>query len=870
MKREKARKQVFFLFAVLLSAAILSACGNAKKEAPAAATAGVADVGIAKCYNCHNDYNNPGTLIPDPVANSGPFNDTGTRYSEGWIDDRHANMDGSPAYTDFGSDTTCASCHDQLSEGETIERFALDTGIPALGTSNRPLVACESCHGGGGNHFGLGPLPFPRSDSTMCDNCHNANMPSSGPNDHLTITGNPELGRIGEDYAATGHARSINSHVYVSGSTTDVTARCSRCHTDEGAKRYISVVNGTDDHDTVVANMTGKSNVSDASPVQCRTCHVNAGHGTSRLLGENATASAFPSGSSIEFMTCTSCHQLLKADGTRLDAAYHSPYDAGGVPVNAYGSVEEVIADTHYDDPSTQNIEGYIVDPAGTHSAAPANTNQGACRDCHNPHNADLTINRQWARSAHGGEILQAKEEATNAYTATVGAAGDPWQHYLWTQSSRAACQRCHTATGFRNFANNQAGYDADDNTIPDTANTFVATGSQLELLYCWACHTDNVGGIRNPGQITANYDVTISNQRRAEVHYTYPDVSKSNVCMGCHTGRESGESISMLNTGQPGTTSVDFSNLSFINSHYLTAGGTVFTVTGYEYSGRSYDNPASYKHDKIGTTAAPNTGTSGPCVGCHMSATESHLFLPVTKDENDVITAVTSPVCSRCHPGGEAISLTAASLENQKKLMADALEALQRQLDSKGYYFRNAYPYFYQPRVTTGTVSVTTGSTVVTGSGTSWSSAGIVVNADQFKVNLDGNFYTIASVDSDTQITLSTAYTGPTVTGATYSIIKTTAVTDWRSTGDTDTTGNTTGKNNMGAAFNYNLLEHDPGAYAHNRYYAKRLIYDAIDWLDDNNMNNSVAATLNALDATDHPYKANAISYLLVSGGRP
>ena len=73
-----------------------------------------------------------------------------------------------------------------------------------------------------------------------------------------------------------------------------------------------------------------------------------------------------------------------------------------------------------------------------------------------------------------------------------------------------------------------------------------------------------------------------------------------------------------------------------------------------------------------------------------------------------------------------------------------------------------------------------------------------------------------------------------------------------------------------MGAAFNYNVLEHDPGAFAHNRYYSKRLIYDAIDWLDGNTLNDSVSATLNALDATDHPYKATAISYLLVGGGRP
>ena len=74
---------------------------------------------------------------------------------------------------------------------------------------------------------------------------------------------------------------------------------------------------------------------------------------------------------------------------------------------------------------------------------------------------------------------------------------------------------------------------------------------------------------------------------------------------------------------------------------------------------------------------------------------------------------------------------------------------------------------------------------------------------------------------------------------------------TNWLSAGDVDNTGNTTGKNNMGAAFNYNMLEHDYGAFAHNSVYVKRLIYDAIDWIDDNVLNDTVAATIAASTLT-------------------
>jgi hypothetical protein len=72
-----------------------------------------------------------------------------------------------------------------------------------------------------------------------------------------------------------------------------------------------------------------------------------------------------------------------------------------------------------------------------------------------------------------------------------------------------------------------------------------------------------------------------------------------------------------------------------------------------------------------------------------------------------------------------------------------------------------------------------------------------------------------------------------------------------------------------MGAAFNFNLFEHDPGAYVHNRYYVKRLIYDSLDWLDDNLMNYSVGATLTAeCGAGPAPvWCAGAMEYLLPNG---
>ena len=70
-----------------------------------------------------------------------------------------------------------------------------------------------------------------------------------------------------------------------------------------------------------------------------------------------------------------------------------------------------------------------------------------------------------------------------------------------------------------------------------------------------------------------------------------------------------------------------------------------------------------------------------------------------------------------------------------------------------------------------TGTASVTNGSATVTGSGTLWSAN--VSAADSFTVAGDGVMYDVASVDSDTQVTLSVAYAGSTASGVVYTIAR-------------------------------------------------------------------------------------------------
>lgn len=70
-----------------------------------------------------------------------------------------------------------------------------------------------------------------------------------------------------------------------------------------------------------------------------------------------------------------------------------------------------------------------------------------------------------------------------------------------------------------------------------------------------------------------------------------------------------------------------------------------------------------------------------------------------------------------------------------------------------------------------TGTVTVVNGSNVVTGLGTIWLTKAVISNL--FKITSEWKLYTIASIDSDTQVTLSEVYTGTGGSGLSYQIVK-------------------------------------------------------------------------------------------------
>ncbi|PLY03915.1 MAG: hypothetical protein C0624_06480 [Desulfuromonas sp.] len=439
-------------------------------------------------------------------------------------------------------------------------------------------------------------MPIPNPGAATCGECH-----STLPDSHLGY--HPEANNLVEAYLASPHATSINDHNYVEGSDTDVRARCSKCHTDEGAKLYKDIQGDSD----VMHSLDSNPSVAEATPVQCRTCH-NA-HSPSELLLENVTDTDGVVTESAEYRTCTNCHQ--SAD------AYHDP------ATNPYGAMGEIITDTHFDDGSAT---GYNIDPA----------DERACRKCHNVHAADTTINNQWATTGHADLNAQ----AFNIYLPGI---------LNLDMQRMAGCQECHSATAATML------FEAYENGDTYTDPLDEISGPAREVVYCTVCHTNNAGGLRAPGAITTHYHAAGTDD------YAQIDaVNGSNLCLACHAGKRSGEDIKDgVNAITARATShylpaggVMFGQIGYHFDHLDST--LVYTETRHKRLGDASYDWADYPYKTLNADqiAAIQGSGNGPCVACHMAdGSDSHLYSAFTDN-----TELGLPdLCYNCHANDPA-----------------------------------------------------------------------------------------------------------------------------------------------------------------------------------------------------------------------
>lgn len=496
-----------------------------------------------------------------------------------------------------------------------------------------------------------------------------------------------------------------------------------------------------------------------------------------------------------EVVGCQDCH----GGGAQHNGVGPIPFpnpDAAGKCFGCHKSEFLGLFNANKTPTAIQKAHFYNITGAGVHDAMYVTKNfENGCTACHEPHNPlkgkGAAERKAWAESGHGrvSNLPFADEDF----------------------KENTACIRCHTSTGYVNFLTGKTGGTTGAWSDPFPTKTWATPGDNgREVLTCRTCHNNDSFSVRGTTAFTIPYNSGKSPK-------VLPNVSKSNLCVACHSGRENEDTIEAI---------PDFTNVSFKNSHYkagaalmyLSAGFRNFTSQATKVGTSTYAktlNPDNISvptygiaggvtstHRKLGTTAINGDShnlavfvpgsfdDNGPCVTCHLNANGAPTGndpatgrRPATGHSWKIDVNAVAQVCINCHASETAdisgpvpVANQAALdlfLEEQSKASTDSLEVIKSLMLSKYgiAYNGDVYPYFYD---------------------------------------------------------MTKDPTGKT------------AVKDWTR----GTKNQTFGKRMMGAAFNLQLITKDPGAYAHARTYVRRLIYDTIDWLDDGSMNFSSGAT--------------------------
>jgi hypothetical protein len=522
-------------------------------------------------------------------------------------------------------------------------------------------------------------------------------------------------------------------------------------------------------------------------PNSCNLCHGGTPSGASQSTCSDVTSNPDTN------KKCSKCHGSTYADSGIFNTSTR----------------DGIIMDVKFNHFSTGTRANYV-----------ATNYIGYCRKCHNPH--DTTSGRderqQWSRSGHGNTIATAR---TTYDFKTRGSS------IIAKDNFGNSCVRCHTTTGYINYVS--SGY-SDVNALPDlngTRSNYPAalSGSakyadkSREATNCNACHDDGrvndgsaySGKLRTAPTVTAYFNYSAA-KNLAGVHNRAWDVKfaklflnqknhdfgASNICVVCHSGREIGLIAKIANAN-----GLDFTNVSYrsLFAHDRAAAATLTGISGFQFysSAAHYAIQSFFKHDLIGSPDSNNIGgSSGPCIGCHLKNDLSHYFLPVTRDVNGTIIDIVSnaQVCSNaaCHSSANVKSApwvggAGGNLQAVKNGLAAALGALNQMLLRPGRNPAN----MLKPTATgdyTTNWTLAFGNAVVPGSGDPRSGSPAA---------------------------------GDVVTRAAYT---------------------------FGAAFNYEMLNADPGAYAHNSLYVRRLIFDSLDWLNNGQMDKDAKAALDYLAA--------------------
>ena len=332
----------------------------------------------------------------------------------------------------------------------------------------------------------------------------------------------------------------------------------------------------------------------------------------------------------------------------------------------------------------------------------------------------------------------------------------------------RDNCNRCHTSTGYITYVSSNYAYP-----VPAWGTAGDKTN---EVLTCKACHTDYnfKNRIRRAGAFSAPF-----NGNKNPI--AFPDSGTSNLCIACHSGYESGGAIGGF-TGTLTALTGDMDTKSAVNSHYLAAAALFYGKSAFHFytSNVKYDtgyntgkNFGTWSHGRLGMI---DPATNQPYVASGVSTGED------------------GP-CVACHLGSVN--------GNTKTHTLSASETWNAQGRCFGCHSNFAAE---------GGVD-----------------AVIEEEKELFDRGLDFYLFTLANHNIGNKTPI--YYDVTTYPYFHKSLPAKRGTTDFK-TWTMGTADSTIGKQVMGVAFNYNLINREKGAHVHNRAYTRRLMFDGIQYL--------------------------------------
>ncbi len=432
---------------------------------------------------------------------------------------------------------SCGSCHTTGYNASGGNQSGL---LGIVGTWSEPGIACERCHGAGGN----GHQVVVNYSGYLCTTCHNGYHGTGW-----------ELGTHAPPLTADNSSCSLLCHSpfdkYNNNTVTGNTAinvACAECHNPH---------NTTDDQYGTLLAPGGFNATIMANVQEVKLSYFNAtASANSKATGSNASLTV---GNDI-FDILTSPILLFPGTDSRKDSSY------GSAPINVTGPVSEVLCSMcHY-----EHGLGHIANANLTHGRnSTSNLSKWAtCTDCHyagagglakhslnainttdfptktcsrgtechvtsaqNQSLSDLSlisVQAEWKATAHDDKETSLNHSNPNSsfYRSINGTTGA-----VTIKSRQNSCNKCHSPI--------------DWNPATDSNTTNVLLPSDFKGITCTVCHNIHDMGdwIKNTGKVYGWYNRdAINNSGVYQASYTVMD-NTTELCGNCHAnvriGRE-------------------------------------------------------------------------------------------------------------------------------------------------------------------------------------------------------------------------------------------------------------------------------------------------------------------------------------------